>query len=106
MEGRLGIQAEATQRDARLRQQTCAPPPQLNAEQPMPKRSLKASGRGYDFSTSFEQTRRVRFNFGVRGSQSLAVDATLAKLFESLTVECRWRDVHTCTCSLSLQERG
>ena len=59
----------------------------------MPKRTLKASGRGYDFSTSFEQTRRVRFNFGVRGSQSLAVDATLAKLFESLTMECRWRDV-------------
>ena len=43
-------------------------------------------GAGYDFSGSYEQTRRVRFKFGVH---SLAVEATLAKLFESLTVECR-----------------
>lgn len=95
MEGRLGIHAEATQRDARLNQQTWTFPPQPSAEQPVPKRSLMASGRGYDFSTSFEQTRRVRFNFGGRGSQSLAVDATLAKLFESLTMECRWRDLYS-----------
>ena len=42
---------------------------------------------GYDFSGSYDQTRRVRFKFG---AHSLAVEATLAKLFESLTVECRW----------------
>lgn len=46
----------------------------------------RAGGHGYDFSGSFEQTRRVRFKFG---GHSLAVEATLAKLFESLTVECR-----------------
>ena len=43
-------------------------------------------GGGYDFSGSYDQTRRVRFKFGVH---SLAVEATLAKLFESLTMECR-----------------
>ena len=43
-------------------------------------------GNGYDFSGSYEQTRRVRFKFG---AHSLAVEATLAKLFENLTVECR-----------------
>lgn len=46
----------------------------------------KTGGQGYDFSESFEQSRRVRFKFGVH---SLAVEATLAKLFESLTMECR-----------------
>lgn len=46
----------------------------------------KAGGDGYDFSSSYEQMRRVRFKFG---GHSLAVEATLAKLFESLTVECR-----------------
>ena len=46
----------------------------------------KAGGYGYDFSGSYDQTRRVRFKFGVH---SLAVEATLAKLFESLTMECR-----------------
>jgi hypothetical protein len=45
----------------------------------------KSGGHGYDFSGSFDQTRRVRFKFG---GHSLAVEATLAKLFESLTVEC------------------
>ena len=45
-----------------------------------------AEGGGYDFSGSYDQTRRVRFKFGVH---SLAVEATLAKLFESLTMECR-----------------
>lgn len=47
----------------------------------------KTGERGYDFSESFEQSRRVRFKFGVH---SLAVEATLAKLFESLTMECRY----------------
>lgn len=46
----------------------------------------KSGEQGYDFSESFEQSRRVRFKFGVH---SLAVEATLAKLFESLTMECR-----------------
>ena len=46
----------------------------------------KTGERGYDFSGSYEQRRRVRFKFGVH---SLAVEATLAKLFESLTMECR-----------------
>ena len=66
------------------------PLPLQSLGQPAIKRSLlKSSGRGYDFSKSFEQTRRVRFNFGLDASRSLEVEATLAKLFESLTMECR-----------------
>lgn len=69
-----------------------ASPSQSTSKQPSTttKRSSllkpKSGEQGYDFSESFEQSRRVRFKFGVH---SLAVEATLAKLFESLTMECR-----------------
>ena len=44
---------------------------------------------GYDFSRSVENIKNKRFVFGPRDSQSLNVDATLATLFDCLTVECR-----------------
>ena len=72
--------------DARGRSSTV----RTGSDQPANRRSSlhksRAGGYGYDFSGSFEQTRRVRFKFG---GHSLAVEATLAKLFESLTMECR-----------------
>lgn len=51
----------------------------------------KLGPRGYDFSklVSLDNAKNVTFNFGPRTSEALSVDATLAKLFECLTVECR-----------------
>jgi len=51
----------------------------------------KPSKEGYDFSKSGEVLKKVtemRFNFGPKDSQSVAVDQTLATLFETLSVEC------------------
>ncbi len=57
------------------------------AAQPGGKR--KGRGLGYDFSRSVENIKNKRFVFGPRDSESVTVDATLAMLFECLTVECR-----------------
>jgi hypothetical protein len=62
------------------------PPATATAKRSALHKPNPAEGGGYDFSGSYEQTRRVRFKFG---AHSLAVEATLAKLFESLTMECR-----------------
>ncbi|CAI7995954.1 MLX-interacting protein [Geodia barretti] len=61
------------------------PPATATAKRSALHKPKPTEGGGYDFSGSYEQTRRVRFKFGVH---SLAVEATLAKLFESLTMEC------------------
>lgn len=47
--------------------------------------------RGYDFSQSrVEDITQKKFDFGpLRGSQPVNVDQTLAKLFDTLSVECR-----------------
>lgn len=49
----------------------------------------KGRGLGYDFSRSVENIKNKRFEFGPRDSQSMTVDATLAMLFDCLTMECR-----------------
>ena len=64
-------------------------PAHSSSKRPSLLKAKPVGASGYDFSKSFEQTRRVRFNFGTGASHSLAVEATLAKLFESLTMECR-----------------
>ena len=43
--------------------------------------------RGYDFSQSLE---KKTFNFGPRNPGALSVDASLAGLFDCLTMECRY----------------
>ena len=51
----------------------------------------KPSKEGYDFSKSGDVLKKVtemRFNFGPKDSQSVAVDQTLAALFDTLSVEC------------------
>lgn len=53
----------------------------------------RLSRRGYDFSQSGKVAQNVtdmRFNFGLRNSRSVSVDQTLATLFDTLSVECRW----------------
>ena len=49
--------------------------------------------RGYDFSQSLE---KKMFNFGPRNPEALSVDASLAGLFDCLTMECRY-----ASCTLS-----
>lgn len=48
--------------------------------------------RGYDFSQSLE---KKMFNFGPRNPEALSVDASLAGLFDCLTMECRYATVCT-----------
>ena len=83
--------AENSQERGRSEQQPAPNPAGKRSALHKPKEG--EGGSGYDFSDSYEQRRRVRFKFGVH---SLAVEATLAKLFESLTVECRWGLVSVC----------
>ena len=78
--------AENSQERGRSEQPQPAPNP-AGKRSALHKPKEGEGGSGYDFSDSYEQRRRVRFKFGVH---SLAVEATLAKLFDSLTVECRW----------------
>ncbi len=59
----------------------------------MARRPSKKRGQGafgYDFSCSVENIKNKRFVFGPRDSESMTVDATLAMLFDCLTVECRY----------------
>ena len=56
-------------------------------------RGSRVSARGYDFSKSGKTVPSVtntRFLFGPRDSRSVSVDQTLATLFDTLSVECRW----------------
>lgn len=51
----------------------------------------EASKKGYDFSKSgIENITQRRFNFVGVGSQPVSVDQTLAHLFDTLSVECRY----------------
>ena len=43
---------------------------------------------GYDFSNSLQHDKR--FKFGHRDSNMIALDLSLANLFQKLTVECRY----------------
>jgi hypothetical protein len=48
------------------------------------------SREGYDFSQSrVEDITEKKFDFGPLDSQPVNVDQTLAKLFDTLSVECR-----------------
>ncbi len=49
----------------------------------------EASKEGYDFSKSIERITQRRFDFETHVSQPLTVDQTLARLFDTLSVECR-----------------
>ena len=50
----------------------------------------KKKGRGYDFSGLAQMVPRKEFKFGPRDSEMASVDASLAKLFQYLTVETRF----------------
>ena len=49
----------------------------------------EASKEGYDFSKSIEMITKKRFDFETHVSQPSTVDQTLARLFDTLSVECR-----------------
>lgn len=49
----------------------------------------EASKEGYDFSKSIERITQKRFDFRTHVSQPSTVDQTLARLFDTLSVECR-----------------
>lgn len=56
--------------------------------------ALNSKG-GYDFSgSSIANITQRRFDFGPRGSQPVNVDQTLAHLFDTLSVECRFGTMH------------
>ena len=50
----------------------------------------KKKGRGYDFSGLAQMAPRKEFKFGPRDSEMASVDASLARLFQYLTVETRF----------------
>lgn len=53
-----------------------------------------ASVKGYDFSkSSIKNITQQRFNFGPAGGQPVNVDQTLAHLFDTLSVECRYKEM-------------
>ena len=57
-----------------------------NSQQRQRQLAAVVNKQGYDFSKSVGKIENVKFDFG---QSSASVDQTLAKLFDTLTVECR-----------------